>query len=77
MGSGYAEPSREGLGTLLDVARLQGALIDPIYTSKELAGMRRIVGAHETVLFLHTGGSPALFAYADHILKALRSRHSR
>jgi D-cysteine desulfhydrase len=52
------------------LARHEGVLLDPVYTGKAMAGLIGLVRrGHfqpgENVLFLHTGGSPALFAYQD------------
>ena len=51
-------------------ARLEGILLDPVYTGKTAAGLIDLVRrGHfkrgERVLFLHTGGAPALYAYGD------------
>jgi hypothetical protein len=53
-------------------ASCEGLLLDPVYTGRAAAGMidlirTRFFKTNETVLFLHTGGQPALFAeqYAD------------
>ena len=60
---------RAGLPFDADVlARLEGVLLDPVYTGKAFAGLiglirRGAFKAGETVLFVHTGGSPALYAY--------------
>jgi 1-aminocyclopropane-1-carboxylate deaminase/D-cysteine desulfhydrase-like pyridoxal-dependent ACC family enzyme len=48
------------------LARSEAILLDPCYTSKAMAGMIRHIRdgeipANETVVFLHTGGMPALF----------------
>ena len=53
-------------------ARHEALLLDPVYTGKALAGLIAHVrsgriAAGSRVLFLHTGGVPALFAYADHL----------
>lgn len=53
-------------------ARLEGLLLDPVYTGKAMAGLiamirRKRFGKDDTVLFLHTGGSPALFGYRGEI----------
>ena len=45
-----------------------GLLLDPVYTGKAMAGLVDLVhegkfNDDENVVFLHTGGSPALFAY--------------
>ena len=51
-------------------ARHEALLLDPVYTGKAMAGLVAHVragriAAGSRVLFLHTGGLPALFAYAD------------
>ena len=50
-------------------ARLEALLLDPVYTGKAMAGLISLVrsgriAAENRVLFLHTGGLPAIFAYA-------------
>jgi L-cysteate sulfo-lyase len=73
-GQGYAimgEPEREAI---LLAAQTEGLLVDPVYTGRALAGLIDLVrkgefSRQETVLFWHTGGIPALFAYADQLLK--------
>jgi 1-aminocyclopropane-1-carboxylate deaminase/D-cysteine desulfhydrase-like pyridoxal-dependent ACC family enzyme len=52
------------------LARSEAILLDPVYTGKAMAGLIALVRAGrwrsgERVLFLHTGGAPALFAYED------------
>ena len=49
-------------------ARYEGILLDPVYTGRAAAGLidlirRGVLGKDETVLFWHTGGIPALWAY--------------
>ncbi|HOI91589.1 MAG TPA: D-cysteine desulfhydrase family protein [Candidatus Rifleibacterium sp.] len=69
-GAGYAvigETEREAISLC---ARHEGILVDPVYTGRALAGMIGLIRngtfkKHEKVLFWHTGGSPALFAYSD------------
>jgi L-cysteate sulfo-lyase len=70
IGSGYGEPTESMIEAVLMLARLEGLLFDPVYSGKALAGMidyirqgRFKVG--ESLVFLHTGGSAGLFAYAD------------
>jgi D-cysteine desulfhydrase family pyridoxal phosphate-dependent enzyme len=73
LGAGYAvmgEPEREAIRL---VARTEGILLDPVYTGRAMAGlidlvMRRDIGKGETIVFWHTGGYAALFAYADQLL---------
>ena len=54
-------------------ARSEGLLLDPVYTGKVMAGLiglarRGEIGANERVLFVHTGGLPALHAYERVVL---------
>jgi D-cysteine desulfhydrase len=70
VGPGYSLPSPEMVEAVRMVARLEGLLLDPVYTGKAMAGLiglirRGAFGKNEAVLFVHTGGSPALFAYQD------------
>ena len=73
LGGGYGllgEPKREAIQL---VARQEGILLDPVYPGRAMACLLDLVqrgefGARETILFWHTGGTPALFAYADELL---------
>src|SRR5207249_7248827 len=65
------EPEREAIRLF---AKYEGLLLDPVYTGRAAAGMidlmrERFFKKDETVLFLHTGGQPALFEdeYANKI----------
>jgi len=73
VGPGYSLPTTAMVEAVQMFARLEGILLDPVYTGKTAAGLIGMVrggrfAAAERVLFLHTGGSPALFAYEDVIL---------
>jgi D-cysteine desulfhydrase/L-cysteate sulfo-lyase len=73
----YGEPSPRGLEAMRLAARLEGLILDPIYTAKAMAGLidharRGHLGAESTVVFVHTGGLPALFAFKDEILESLQ-----
>jgi D-cysteine desulfhydrase/L-cysteate sulfo-lyase len=63
----------------LELAALnEGLLLDPVYTAKTLAGMihclrRRELAAPGAAVFIHTGGGPALFAYADDLDRRLKA----
>jgi len=54
------------------MANREGVLLDPVYTGKSMAGLMALAKAGNLrggrVLFWHTGGSPALFAYGDQLL---------
>ena len=71
----YGAPSQRGMEAIALAARTEGLLLDPIYTGKALAGLiehARIgkVGPESTVVFVHTGGQPALFSFAGALLQA-------
>jgi D-cysteine desulfhydrase len=66
-GRAYAVPSPEGMAAIRRLAQTEGILLDPVYTGKAFAGLldllqRDALGRDEPVIFLHTGGLPALFA---------------
>jgi len=73
-GGGYAvlgDAEREAIHL---AARTEGLLLDPVYTGRAMAGLldlvrRGEIGSQETVLFWHTGGTPALYAYAQELLR--------
>ncbi len=67
VGEGYAIPTPECRGAVRRLARLEGMLLDPVYTGKAFAGLLDLVdkgrlGSDHAIIFLHTGGIPALFA---------------
>ncbi|MDQ3460025.1 MAG: D-cysteine desulfhydrase [Deinococcota bacterium] len=68
VGPGYSLPTDEMVHAVRLLARLEGILLDPVYTGKAMAGLiglaeRGAFKRDDNVLFLHTGGSPALYAY--------------
>jgi L-cysteate sulfo-lyase len=68
VGQAYAVPSEPCVAAIKCLARLEGILLDPVYTGKAFAGLLDLVeskqlGRDEPVIFLHTGGLPALFAF--------------
>jgi len=70
VGPGYSLPTPEMIEAVHMLARLEGVLLDPVYTGKAMAGLIGLVRrghfrTGDNVLFVHTGGSPALFAYQD------------
>ncbi len=67
-GTAYGAPTPEMIAAVELVARIEGLVLDPVYTGKAMAGLIDLVGRgrfakSDTVVFLHTGGTPALFAY--------------
>lgn len=78
LGPGYGLASPEGREALDLLARTEGILLDPVYTAKALAALiddvrRGRVSDDRPVILIHTGGTPALFAYADDALSFRRS----
>ncbi len=70
IGPGYGIPTAEGTDAIRLVARTEGIFLDPTYTGKAMAGLIAEVragrlGRDETVVFLHTGGEPGLFAHPE------------
>ncbi|MBC6983075.1 D-cysteine desulfhydrase [Caulobacter sp. 17J80-11] len=68
VGGGYSIPTPEMIEAVRMLASLEGVLLDPVYTGKAMAGLIGLIRrGHfkkgERVLFLHTGGAPALYAY--------------
>ena len=72
LGPGYAVMTDAAREAMLMAGRLEGLILDPVYTAKAMSGLidhvrRGWIGPDRNVVFLHTGGLPALFAYADEI----------
>ncbi len=70
VGPGYSLPTAGMVEAVQLLARTEGILLDPVYSGKAMAGLIDLVrkdyfprGAD--VVFLHTGGSPALYAYLE------------
>ena len=67
LGAGYAIPNAEDTPYIEELARLEGILLDPVYTGKAWAGMLKLLregyfDGQDNILFVHTGGAAALFA---------------
>lgn len=71
VGAGYGVPTDSMNEAVLMLARTEGLLFDPVYSGKALAGLIDLVRKGElgdgNIVFLHTGGAAALFAYADQL----------
>lgn len=68
VGEGYGILSKEAREALRLVAQTEGILLDPVYTGKAMSGLigmikKKHFNKDNNVVFLHTGGTPALFAY--------------
>ena len=67
VGQGYAIPNTEDTPYIEELARMEGILLDPVYTGKAWAGMLKLLkdgyfGDEDNIVFVHTGGAAALFA---------------
>jgi L-cysteate sulfo-lyase len=72
VGAGYGQPTQGTLDAINLIARREGLLFDPVYSGKGLAGMIGLAGQNffdsdKDVIFLHTGGAAALFAYGNQL----------
>lgn len=70
LGPGYGQPSDGGIEALTLLARTEGILVEHVYTAKALSGLIDHIRAgrfqaNQDVVFVHTGGTPAIFAEAD------------
>ncbi|MDJ0818685.1 MAG: D-cysteine desulfhydrase [Desulfobacterales bacterium] len=73
VGPGYSLPTPAMTEAVRMLARLEGVLMDPVYTGKSVAGLIDLVRKNyfqkdENILYVHTGGSPALYVYMDEVL---------
>jgi 1-aminocyclopropane-1-carboxylate deaminase/D-cysteine desulfhydrase-like pyridoxal-dependent ACC family enzyme len=69
VGPGYGQPSPGGVAAIHRTAREEGVLLDPVYTGKAMDGLFSLTGsgairAGARVVFVHCGGSPALYPFA-------------
>ena len=73
---GYGRLNDATLGAIHLAARTEALILDPVYTGKTLAGLIRRAGEPgeaRCMLFVHTGGAPAVFAYGDALAGALEA----
>ncbi len=76
VGEGYAIPTDTMVEAVRMLAGLEGVLLDPVYTGKAMAGLIGQVregrwAKGQNILFVHTGGSPALYAYRPVLAKGV------
>jgi D-cysteine desulfhydrase family pyridoxal phosphate-dependent enzyme len=72
LGKGYGVMGKLEKETIKMFAQLEGLFLDPVYTGRAAGGMIDLIrngeiSSEERVLFWHTGGTPALFAYAEEL----------
>jgi L-cysteate sulfo-lyase len=74
LGQGYGVVGELERRAIRTVAQTEGILLDPVYTGRAMGGLidmieRGELSAEHSVLFWHTGGTPALFPYASDLVK--------
>lgn len=79
IGEGYGITNAETIRAITTTAAAEGLLLDPVYTGKAMHGLfdlakRGYFKSGENVVFLHTGGLPALFPYRREFLDYLSAR---
>ncbi len=67
LGAGYGMMDQPEIEAIQMFARTEGLILDPVYTGRAAAGLVDLIRtgfftSHETVLFWHTGGTPAVFS---------------
>ena len=70
VGDSYGVPSPAGIAAVRLAGSREGLLLDPVYTGKAMAGLAACLrdgrfASTETIVFLHSGGTPGLFANTD------------
>ena len=76
VGEGYGIPAPSTYEAIHLTARQEGLLLDPVYSAKGMAGLIGMIrqgffDPTDKVLFLHTGGATALFAYEEQLIQSL------
>lgn len=69
-GAGYAIPTSAGNEAIRLIGRTEGILLDPVYTGKAMSGLIDILQRGQLeddrdIVFIHTGGFPAIFNFAE------------
>lgn len=72
IGEGYGRPTETGIAAMRTAARSEGVILDPVYTGKCMAALldmlrRGALDRPRDVVFLHTGGAPAIHPYAEYL----------
>ena len=76
-GAGYGVVGQLELEALRLTASLEGIFLDPVYTGRAMGGLIDMIRngyfkPSDSILFWHTGGTPALFAYGDTLLNRMK-----
>ncbi len=73
-GEGYGIPSDELIETIKLIAKLEGIFLDPVYNGKAMIGLidlmkKNYFKENSNIIFLHSGGGPAIFSYNKFFIK--------
>jgi D-cysteine desulfhydrase family pyridoxal phosphate-dependent enzyme len=76
IGPAYGVTTQEGVEAMTLAGRMEGLVMDPTYSGKSFAGLighirQKRITAGDTVVFIHTGGAPGLFAHAAEVARRL------
>ena len=77
VGDAYGQVTPQGWEAIHLLAQSEGILLDPAYTSKAMAALihdvrQKRIAPGEIAVFVHTGGTPAVFAYRDELMAFAR-----
>jgi 1-aminocyclopropane-1-carboxylate deaminase/D-cysteine desulfhydrase-like pyridoxal-dependent ACC family enzyme len=77
VGEGYGMMNQPTADAIRRLARSEGILLDPVYTGKAMAGLIDLTNKgyfeeDDVVVFIHTGGTPAIFHYGEELLSYIR-----
>jgi len=78
VGDGYGILNQETVDAISTVAKKEGIFLDPVYTGKAMSGLFNLVKKgyfknEDSILFIHTGGTPALFVYKEKLMNYLKA----
>lgn len=73
---GYGQMNEQVINAMTLSARFDALLLDPVYSGRTMAGLidlvdRGVIAQGESVLFMHTGGLPGIFAYQDDLMNGM------
>ena len=75
---GYGQMNQQVIDAITVSARLEALLLDPVYSGRTMSGLidlvnKGVIAQGESVLFIHTGGLPGIFAYQDDLMSGVAS----
>ena len=76
LGAGYGRASEQVFDAMRVAAESEGLILDPVYTAKAMCGFlerAKAAGEGQSLLFVHTGGTPAIFGYERELSAAFKA----